>query len=350
MGAASADTRLVVDANAQDKSARENSCSLVDLPGDSVDRQFDYMAQYDVRLAVRLSTASKSLQDRFQYLKGSSPSLRETVATTRGDHVRTGLEDAKKQLARCEPSLFVALWFIACVVGIFGARGGEEYSSFDLYPCLVLAYSVSVFSRRWPPNTARIVLLIFDFSLSYAGNIFITVQVNSSQTKLALVIALTSTVHALILSIWMMSVSVQTSPWRDLKGWFHTTQSLLMLAFYLSLTMYYEGFPGVWKLSSACCRLFMLVHLSWTWILPKVHEEDDGNEHQANGDVVGNGGNDGDGNGDGDIDGDPGNASDGDGDSDGGGNGNGDDVDLNAWNHGGNDQGPVENPGQHGEN
>lgn len=257
------------------------SSKLTDLPRDSMDLQYKCLAELDVRLAVRLSTASKSLQDRFLSLKASDSNLHQAVVRTRSEHVRAALEDAKKHLARSEPSLFVVLWLLACAVAMFGTRGVAAYSLLDIYPCFVLAYSVSVFSRPWPPKTARMILLIFDFSLSYSGNIFITLQMSSSHTNMALVIALTSTVHALVLSIWMMSVSVQTSPWKDVGGWFQAAQSLLMLVFYVTLTSYYEGVPGVWKLSSACCRLFMLVHVSWTWIVQKVHD-DDSDDDQAN--------------------------------------------------------------------
>lgn len=77
-------------------------------------------------------------------------------------------------------------------------------------------------------------------------------------------IAVTSTVHALVLSLLMMSASMQASLWRELDSSLHRAQSVIMLFFYIAITMYYGGIPGIWKLSSACSRYVFVFALSRT--------------------------------------------------------------------------------------
>lgn len=249
--------------------------SLQDLCPNVVDHLLELLAKGDSATAARLSCASGTLRKQFLQLLESVPEAGEAMARTKDEHVRESMEAAKGVVEQCEPAALTSLWVGGCLTtaGLMSQSMGKLLS-LNLYHSMVLAYSVFTFSQKWNPEVAKAMRLMFDFSLSYAGNVFVTLQVNSSQSLLALAVTMTSTIHALVLSVLMMSASVQASLWRDLNSTLHKGESVLMLIFYMSVTFCYGGIPGVWKLASACCRLFMLIHLSWTWILPKLGEVD----------------------------------------------------------------------------
>lgn len=81
----------------------------------------------------------------------------------------------------------------------------------------------------------------------------------SANSTFALLMAMASTLHALILSVLVMSAWLQIAPWTKLKSWIQDAQSIIMLLFHLHFAMYSDGIPGLLKLSSACCRCASLV-------------------------------------------------------------------------------------------
>lgn len=243
--------------------------SLLDLPSCVLGKQLEHLVATDLNTAIKLSTTSKQLKEHFAETLAREPEMNKRVTEARDEHVKACLEEARSGMALADPSTAVTLWMSALSIAMSGVRGSEEWRALEVYQWLVHAYSLSLFSRAWPARTAKAVLLIFDFSLSLAGNIFCTLLASTVRTRLSSMLALLSVLHALVTSVLLLSVSVHPDSWRSLGGTLHKLHNRLAVILYFSLAFYHDSFPGAWRLASASCRLFTLVYMSWLAVIPK---------------------------------------------------------------------------------
>lgn len=242
--------------------------SLLDLPRCVVDKQLELLVSSDLQSGVKLCTSSKQLRDQLAEVLQRLPDVKEKVQAARNTHQQRCLKEATSCMALSDPSTGVVLWISALLIALIGIRSPDEWRALELYQWLVHAYSLSLFSRMWPTRTAREVLLIFDFSLSLAGNIFCTLLASVLRNRFSSTCALLSLVHALVMSVVLLSVSVQPSSWR-LGSTMLRIHNRLAVVMYFSLAFYHDGFSGAWRLASASCRLFTLVYMSWLAVIPK---------------------------------------------------------------------------------
>lgn len=148
------------------------------LPKDLIEELFRFLVRNSPAQAVSLRCASKLLSERMGDALESAPELKKIMAKFRNQNVKVSLEEAKELTSRSEGALFTSLWLGSILAAALGLMVDcEDWSLLALFPPFLLVYTLAAFSSVRAPDTAKVLRLMFDFSLSYAGNVFVTVQV-----------------------------------------------------------------------------------------------------------------------------------------------------------------------------
>lgn len=153
------------------------------LPRDLAEELFQFLVRGSPAQAASLCCASKVLRQRLEEVLKNSPELNAIMRKARDEHVEASLEDAKEGISHNERALYTTLWLGSSLIAALEIMGNsEECSALLFLPPVLMAYSVAAFSAHRTPDAAKVLRLMFDFSLSYAGNVFVTVQVGEADT------------------------------------------------------------------------------------------------------------------------------------------------------------------------